>query len=108
MALALAKARRPPVQSQQLTDKKTPHKQRGFLLPSILCASQTGVPPALPAVSLGAIEALQQLNKDNKKRAVSMPSEEKLEKLLQLLIRQTTEGHVKWESSIEPKAHLIG
>lgn len=37
-----------------------------------------------------------------------MPSEEKLEKLIQLLIRQTTEGHVKWESSIAQKVRLIG
>ena len=27
------------VQSQQFTDKETPHKQRGFLLPHIFCAN---------------------------------------------------------------------
>lgn len=37
-----------------------------------------------------------------------MPSEKKLEMLIQLLIRQTTEGLVKWKSSTAPKSRLKG
>lgn len=37
-----------------------------------------------------------------------MPSDSKLEKLIRLLIRETTEGKVKWDAANAPKSRLNG
>jgi hypothetical protein len=37
-----------------------------------------------------------------------MPSETKLEKLLLLLIRETTEGTIKWVASNPPRSRMVG
>jgi hypothetical protein len=37
-----------------------------------------------------------------------MPSEKKLEQLIRLLIRETTEGQISWEASNPPRSRMIG
>jgi hypothetical protein len=37
-----------------------------------------------------------------------MPSDQKLEKLILLLIRETTEGRIKWQAAFSPKTRVIG
>ncbi len=37
-----------------------------------------------------------------------MPSEHKLETLIRLLIRETTEGEIKWKASTAPRSRTIG
>lgn len=37
-----------------------------------------------------------------------MPSEKKLEQLIRLLIRETTEGKISWEASGPPRSRMIG